>query len=186
MTDLVGKIFEQVKEFLELSPSNFEKNEELIKKIIRNTENIEKIIGEKSIKKKFLKILPVLKNYSSKFSRDLTNLEETSLEKEWSQLALQDLFRLREEVIALQELLQANKKKIRGDLERKKYGFDTESLLHQLESDDSIDKNTRSKISKLLDEMSEEEIAENIEKNEERLSRISNWFLVKKEVENVS
>lgn len=186
MTNLIDKIFDQIQEFLNLDPRNFEKSEKLSKEIIQNAERLEKTIGEKDTKKKLLKILPSLKTYSSKLSKDIVNSKETSLETEWTQLALKDLFRLKDEIMALQEVLQDNESRIRSNLDKERYGFDSQNLVRRLKTDSSIDESTRSKLSKLFEEMTEEEMREEIEKNEERLSRISKWFLIRKEIKNAS
>lgn len=186
MSELFDKIFDQIQEFLELDSENLKRAEELSKKIIRNSEEVGKSIGDRDRKEDFLKILSGLKNYSSKLSEDITNSKETSLKSEWGRLASQDMFRLKDEIMALQEFLQANETEIRRNLEKERYGFDARDLFRRLKTDSSIDKVIRSKISNLLDKLSEEEIRERIERNKDRLSRISNWFLMRKEVQNAS
>ncbi len=181
---MLEETLKSIEEFIKLSPKNLERSKELSKKIILKSHELEKYFEKKEAEEKYSKIIKKLEKSSQKLTEDIRKSNFSNLEPEWKQLAIQDFLKLKTNVIELQEILQKNKKIIEKQREKEKYGFETKNLLNRLENDEYISKSTRSKISKLLNDLSDKEIENKIEENKSHLNRISKLFVMKKEVKN--
>ena len=181
---MLEKTLKSIEEFIKLSPKNLEQSKELSKQIILKSHEIEKYFEKKESKEKYSKIIKKIEKSSQKLTNDMKRSNFSNLKPEWKRLAIQDFLKLKNNVIELQEILQKNKKSIEKQRKRKKYGFEPRNLLNRLENDEDISKSTRSKLSKLLNDLSDKEIKNKIEDNKTCLKRISKLFIMKKEVKN--
>lgn len=184
MSSLLDETFYRITRFLELGPGEVKKGNKFGKELVESCEEIENLILDKEMKSNLRSILSKLNSYSSRLSRDVSNLEEGSLPRDWKRFAKQDFSRLKDEVLALEEFLLAHEMEIRKRLYEVKYGMNVKELFLRLTREEAIDEIVRSRLSKLVEDMEEEELREKFEENEERLRRISKWLFMLKEVKN--
>ncbi|KXA90905.1 hypothetical protein AKJ57_03235 [candidate division MSBL1 archaeon SCGC-AAA259A05] len=175
-----------IEKFLALKIDDTKKGNKLGKKIIKIAADIRALIIEKELKKKFQKIISRLKNYSSRLSRDVLNSENGPLNRDWEQFARQDLSRLKDEVLALQEFLIEHEAILQKRQNERRYGLDFKELARRIRKEDSIDEITRSQFLRTVDKLEVERIGE----FKNTLLRISKWLFalkeLKTEVENVA
>ncbi|KXB07326.1 hypothetical protein AKJ52_00530 [candidate division MSBL1 archaeon SCGC-AAA382C18] len=182
---MIDKILQKIDKFLNLDPSEVDKGKDLGKEITIHMRDVEKLISDDKRSDTYRKIISKIKNHSSKLSSDASTSKESSLSSDWKQLARQDLSKLKDEVLALQELITKHELFLRKRWNEKNYGLDIRDLVKRIKKEDSIDKVTQSKLANALEDMDDGEIGEITEKYRDRLSRISRWLVVLKEVDSV-
>lgn len=177
MKDTINRTSKKIEKFLEVGPENVEKGDRIGKEIVELSEELRDLIyGAKPIER-YNEISTELKTNSAKLSRDLINSKKSKLGCEWKQFAVQNLSKLKDSILALQEFLSNHGEEMRKRFYEDKYGVSLPDLARRLKEENSIGEITRSKFSKLIGNMENEETKEKMKKFEDRVNRISKWIL---------
>lgn len=185
MATVLDKTFRKIDEFLNLEPDEIKKSSELGKDISENAAELKFLIRGEEIKEEYSGILSKLNEYSSKLLTDFLKSTEGSLSTDWRQIAKQDQLKLKDQVSIFQRFLETHKEVLRRRAYEEKFGLDIQELAIRLEKEDYLDEFLSRRLLKMFKDMDEIEKQNKVEKHSVRLSRISNWFLKLKEVDNV-
>lgn len=181
----VDEILEKIEKFLELEPGEIEEGRKLGKEICENSAELKGLILKKESKKDYMKIVSQIKTRSTKLAADTLNSKKGPLNSDWKQLAKQDQSKLKDEILRLQEFLSVRENLLRKRANEKLHGIDIRNLARRLRREKSIDQVLRSQLTKLIENMDEEDLQKKVKECRERLNRISKWLLFLKEVKNV-
>lgn len=182
MKDIINRISNKIKKFLETGPEDFEKGGRLGEEIVEISDELRDLIYEDKPIERYNEINTELTINSAKLSRDLINLRESKLESEWRQFAVQNLSKLKDNVLALKEFLSTHGEDLRKRFYEEKYGVSLPDLAHHLREEDSVGKITRTKFLKLIKDMGDREAQEKMKKFKKRVNRISKWVFALEEL----
>lgn len=182
MNNPIDEINQKIEDFLELKPGAIEEGNMLGKRIIETSGKIEELISDEELGNRYREIISRLKKQSSKLSSDLLNSESNHLSEDWKKFARKDNLKLRDEILALQEILSRHENELRRKFSERRYGIDLQDLVHRIENENSVDSLLSSQLSKSFSEMNEKKVQIKVAEFNERLNRISKWLLALKEV----
>lgn len=185
MSNSFDEIQDKIDEFLQLELGMVVKGEKIGKEISRKADEFRSLWLKKEIKSTYVEILSRIKNQSSKLSRDVLNSEKSSLKSDWKKIAKRDQSKLRDEILAFQEFLNIHEETIRKRLSEEKHGIDIRDLARRLKDEDSVDEITCSRFCDRIKTMNSEEIELKTGEFRDRLTRISKWLLILKEIRNI-
>lgn len=181
----LSKLFSKIDEFLQLELGDVEEGAALVEEICECIEKIPLSILEKEDRKDYRFIISKLKEISSKMATDSLNSKEGLLSADWRRIARQGQVKLRKQVLNLQKFLRTHENVLRKQLYRENLGFDFQELVDRLREADCIDPLIGNRLSKQIRDMEADEKWRKIEKFSDRLNRVSHWFRLLREVENV-
>lgn len=180
----VDKTLHKIEKFLELKLEETEEGGKLGKEICEDSAELKGLILDEESKKNYIKIISQIKTHSTKLAADTLKSKRGPLNSDWKQLARQDQLKLKDEILKMQEFLLARENILRKRANEKLYGIDIQNLARRLRKEKAIDQVLRSQLTKLVENMGEEDLQTNVEECRERLNRISKWLLSLKEVKN--
>lgn len=182
MNNPIDEINQKIENFLELKLGAIEEGNMLGKRIIETSGKIEELISDEELGNRYREIISRLKKQSSKLSSDLLNSESNHLSEDWKKFARKNNLKLRDEILALQEILSRHENELRRKFSERRYGIDLQDLVHRIGNENSVDSLLSSQLSKSVSEMNEKKVQIKVAEFNERLNRISKWLLALKEV----
>lgn len=185
MEDDLQELFKNIDCFLDLPNSSVSNANELGEKICKGAKELQTTVRlDPRAQKKLEQLTSKLENISTRLSRSILNSNQGTFQRDWARFAQAESIKLKDEVLALRELLTLNTEAIGRSLEEMQ-GISLRELPEILREEQAIHEITYAKLTKRLSEFSRRELRKQERETGKHLTRISGWLSSLREIRQV-